>query len=84
MANNSGVAFSLLFSIFLVVGQRGWCGVSSRAGLSVDFTQRRTNLQTNDVLVKPSFSCVVLAQIGFLVCLIHLIFTIDNYILKKK
>ena len=27
-----------------------------KQGLSVDFTQRRTNLKTNKVLVKPSFS----------------------------
>ena len=30
--------------------------VSSRAGLSVEFTLRRTNLKTYKVLVKPSFN----------------------------
>ena len=30
--------------------------VSSSAGLSVDFIQRKINLKTNKVLVKPSFN----------------------------
>ena len=30
--------------------------MSSRSGLSVDFIQRKTNLKTNKVLVKPSFN----------------------------
>ena len=32
------------------------CWVSSRARASVEFIQRKTNLKTNKVLVKPSFN----------------------------
>ena len=40
--------------LYLVAGQRGWC--LPEQGLSVKFTQRRTNLKIYKVLVKPSFS----------------------------